>query len=128
MLWTSNPQVSGACEHFEREWQAVLAEAQHSGGQLVQNWSWTEWFAPELLALLDEFHDRPVRELAPLIRRLVLEQGFVDENGDSVIDEQEAARLDEVVELVLTALERVRQRFAELGRWSDVPVTPQMCG
>ena len=81
------------------------------------------WLLRDLTCLLEEFRDRPVNDLAPMIRRLILEQNFVDENGDSVFDTQCAAEVEREIALILRALENTRQQALEQGLLSN----PQLC-
>lgn len=117
-----------AKEHFDREWQAACDSLEGDRHLAQQRLSHIEWLTPDLLALLEEFRDRPTSELTPLIRRLLAEQSFIDENGDSVIDECELAMLEHEVRLVVEVLDRVRSRCRDEGRWAGTPTTPQMFG
>lgn len=93
-------------------------------------WSGSDllWVLPELLELLEDAHDQPVDHLAPMIRRRLLEQSFVDENGDSILEATLQADVDAQTRLLLHVLERVRAAAHEHGVWSDAPVTQLMCG
>ena len=73
------------------------------------------WLLRDLVSLLEEFRDRPLTDLAPMVRRLILEQNFVDENGDSVFDTQCAKNVEHEVALILRALERTRREATEQG-------------
>jgi len=87
-----------------------------------------QWMLDDLLPLLQEYHDRPIMDLGPLIRQLVMEKDFADGCGDRVIDDEYVAQLDLRVDLIITVLERVRLRCIEDHEWSDAPVAPQMFG
>ena len=86
------------------------------------------WLIPDLLALIEESHDQPVEKFTATIRRLILEQNFVDANGDGLIEVDEEARVDQLVQVLIRVLEKVRKIALAEGRWSDMPVTPLMCG
>lgn len=86
------------------------------------------WVLPELLSLLEEFREHPARELKPLVHRLIIEQNFVDDNGDSVFDSDCQEEVEQQVELILDVLEKVRLQAIHLGVWSDAPVTQPWCG
>lgn len=86
----------------------------------------------KLLALVEEFHDRPVDEFRPLIRKVVDEEMSVLESSHSPIpglpSAKAASDLEHQVEMILTALEQVRQMGIDQGRWSSAPLTEQWCG
>ncbi|MCX5662535.1 MAG: hypothetical protein NTW19_22870 [Planctomycetota bacterium] len=83
---------------------------------------------PELIGLLEEGHDQPVDHLAPMIHRRILERSFVDENGDSVLDESLLADIDTQTKQALSLLQGVQTEAMSRGIWSSAPVTPLMCG
>ncbi len=86
------------------------------------------WKLQELLSLLDERHDEPATHLTPLVRRVLTEQTFIDENGDGVIDDMCRIDIDRQVRLIVTVLERVRIEALEHGWWSEVSQTEQWVG
>lgn len=88
----------------------------------------TLWVLHDLVEMVAAAHDRPVRELEPMIRRVITEQSFVDECGDTVMDCQDMEMVECQVQVVLKVLESVRQKAMASGQWSDVPLTPQMFG
>jgi hypothetical protein len=90
--------------------------------------STTLWVLHDLVGMVAAAHDRPVRELEPMIRRVVTEQNFVDECGDTVMDAQGIKMIERQVQVILKVLESVRQQALASGQWSDVPLTPQMFG
>ena len=81
---------------------------------------------PDLLEMVAEHHDRPVHHLAGTIRHRIIEHHFIDESGDSCHDAW--TRVDLEVDILINALERLRQRAITQGQWSDAPVTPLMIG
>ena len=90
---------------------------------------------PDLMPLIEELHHRPVEQLVPMIRRMLLERDFVDENGDSVIaagadesSESHAAFVEREVQTLARVLGSLRRDAFERGAWSDAPVTPIMFG
>jgi len=80
---------------------------------------------PVLLDLVAEQHDRPVRDLAPVIRSVLHERGFFD-GGDRGVEHNDD--VEEQVEVVVDVLEKLRLDALEEGRWSNAPVTPLMFG
>lgn len=86
----------------------------------------------KLLALVDEFHDRPVQELRSVICRIVREEMSVLESAhasmEPIVTAAMPSDLDEQVDWILPALEHVRQMGLEQGFWSTAPLTEQWCG
>jgi len=87
------------------------------------------WRVPDFVSLIAQEHDRPIGELEPIVRRLIDEADFVDENGDTMIGtathDQE---VDEQAKLVIAVLEELCAEAVGRGYWSDAPVTPIMFG
>lgn len=81
---------------------------------------------PRLLDLLNESHHRPIDELAPGVRLVIVEHCDCDEGGDASV--HHAAELEVLVRQVIAELDRVRLTYLQRGHWSDVPVPPQMFG
>ncbi len=86
------------------------------------------WLLRDLLQLVAETHDQPVSSIAPLIRRLILEKNFIDENGDPCSDHLRRRSIDMHVDLLVRVLEEVRRTAMAEGEWSHVPAAPQMFG
>ena len=84
------------------------------------------WVLPELVQLVNEAHEQPVRNSASTIRLCLLEQSFVDVGGWA--DGEIQDRQDELVELLVDVLEEMRRQSIRKGRWSEMPVTPLMHG
>jgi hypothetical protein len=80
----------------------------------------------EFIDLIEEKHDRPARELAPLIRRSLVERRFAG-IGDAA-DHHSPEEIDRAVEELVEALESVRLARLRDGTWSSAPVPPLMCG
>jgi hypothetical protein len=83
---------------------------------------------PGLIRLINECSDRPIEKLRPTIKRLILEQVFMEVGGDSIVDAQHMMQVKEYVELTVRVLVRIRRRDRSQYDWSDTPVTPQMFG
>jgi hypothetical protein len=97
-------------------------------GRLALDGAVVVWLLPHLVQLVDDLHDRPIEALEPVIRRMLMEQAFVDDNGDAVMTEDERAQINEQVHWLVRILEHARRHARPTGEWSAVPVTPQMCG
>jgi len=87
-----------------------------------------EGMIEQLLNLVEEFHQRPVRELEPTIRRMLIDQSFCDDNGDSVTDGLFERTFNAQVTLTVRVLERVRRQGLSQGRWSEMPAAQPMFG
>jgi hypothetical protein len=83
---------------------------------------------PGLIRLITECTDRPVEKFRPTIKRLILEQLFMEVGGDSIVDAHQMMRVNLYVELTVRVLVRIRRRDRDTLGWSDAPVTPQMFG
>lgn len=83
---------------------------------------------PHLIELLDGQYNRPVDELESTVRSLILEQTFIHDCGDHVVDAAQKARIDHQVMLLIRILNLMRDDANESHQWSDAPVTPQMFG
>ncbi len=81
-------------------------------------------YIPELLQMLNESHDVPVKRLARAIRLRVTEGSLIC----SIDHEATEVAIEAHVNLAIEALEEVRRRAIEMGVWSSQPVTPLMCG
>ena len=83
---------------------------------------------PGLIRLVNECTDRPVTKFRPTIKRMILEQLFMEAAGDSIIDPHQNVQVESYVELTICVLVRVRENSLGQDEWSDAPVTPQMFG
>ena len=116
-----------AREMIEEEWRRLHRELhwRHSGCVLTEP---PLHLVPDLLRMIDDHHDKPVRSLAPTVRELLNQQHFIDVNGDSILGFDMLSELERQTEIVLCVLERVRQRAFDSGQWSDAPMTTQWAG
>jgi hypothetical protein len=85
------------------------------------------WMLRDLVDLMAENHHRPAAELEPMIRRMICENQFNDDNGDCS-SEQHSAAVDVEVGMAIRTLERLRQHAIEQGLWSSKPNSPIMFG
>jgi len=76
---------------------------------------------PDLLRLLDDHHEVPVRDLAPTIR-MVLSDAHFSQNGDRIAGDL-SAELDRQTAIVICVLEKVRDKAMTEGHWSDAPMS-----
>ncbi len=80
---------------------------------------------PCLATLLDEHHDRCAQTFEATIRRVVLEQMFV---LDSMNHEPSQEDFEDLVLMLVSALETVRHQLLTEGQWSENQSPPQMFG
>ena len=84
---------------------------------------------PGMIRLVCECTDRPVEKFRSTIKRLILEQLFMEIGGDSIVDTHHLVQVKLYVELTVRVLIRVRQHdLGSRNEWADMPVTPQMFG
>jgi hypothetical protein len=109
-----------ARELFQREWARLT---RHSGAEVAP-----VWMCGDLIQLLMENPHQAAERLAGPIRQLILEQSFVDENGDSVFAADFDARVERQVQRLVTIFEEIRTQLLphESSTLSDA--TPLMCG
>jgi len=85
------------------------------------------WMLDALLELVAENPNRPVSDLEPVIHRMIVENQFIDDGGDSmVLDAVESA--DRESQVLIKVLERCRQIGLKEGLWSSEPSAPIMFG
>jgi len=107
-------------------------ESEHRLVESVASRAADEWvaqlhlYAPQLVNLMAEAHDRPMKLFTSQVRRLVQEYEHCDEGGDACGHDE--ATLEQHVQLLIEALEELRrERFRE-DRWAFVPAAPPMFG
>jgi len=83
---------------------------------------------PDLIRLVCSDVEQPVARFAPTIRRMIEERWFIDENGDSVVNDELEHRLDEKVHLLVVVLEEIEQKTERKGTWPKQPAAIMMCG
>ncbi|MBI1369655.1 MAG: hypothetical protein GC162_13500 [Planctomycetes bacterium] len=80
--------------------------------------------APQIIALVCDSHDQPVRHLQHPIRELIVEHCLCGAGQNDA----DPHTVDRHVKLVLAELEKLRGFQITAGDWSDAPVPPQMFG
>jgi len=118
---------------LNEEWQRYQrANARHTDGQDPSaprcELSPVMAVLPQLIRLVRECPEQSVESLRPTIKRLVLEQLFIDVNGDSVVGRDHMVHVKEYIELIVRVLIRIRRREHDALNWTDSPTTPQMFG
>lgn len=81
---------------------------------------------PQLAALLDSMHERPINELAHAVRELIHESCRV--HAAISVCGRSADALDESIHALLKDMEHLRRRELRSGHWSEISVPPQMFG
>lgn len=119
---------SMALDMFDEEYEREAAHAarrrrmRHSFGGHVEVCP-VVWVMHELVQLVEENHTVPVEQLRPCIRRLIAEKAFAFGTRDDTDPEK---ALDQEVDLIVRALERVREHAFASGHWSSMECTPEM--
>ncbi len=116
------PQVLCVIDR-ETEHRVIEAVASHAGGEWVAQ---LHIYAPQLVQLMFEAQDRPMRQFTSRIRRLVLEYEHCDDGGDACGWDDQA--LDEHVQVLVEALEQVRRDRLARDGWSHMPAALPMFG
>lgn len=112
---------------------AELASFEHEALLLPNRAGWhtdqrpVAWMLEDLVDLMSENHHRPASELEPMIRRVIRDNQFNDDNGDCC-SEQHEAMIDVEVDLAMRVLERLRLHAIKQGHWSNKPNSPIMFG
>lgn len=86
------------------------------------------WVIEDLLAIVAEQRHEPVSGLRSMIRRVLTEQHYVDDNGDTMLDQIVSGGSEKQLDLVIDVLERVKQLALATGEWSDGDAVVPMCG
>lgn len=107
--------MSEASAELRHRWQQRFGVAGAAAEVMIEN------VLPHLLGLLHEAHDRPALYWRPVVRCLVDEHRFVDDNGDCP---SESRLVEAEVSLLLDLLEHLRQRQLERGQWSEQAAAP----
>lgn len=94
----------------------------HSASRRNGNEPRAKRIQPAFIDLVAETRNRPACELAPIIRRSLIEEKLAVSSPASLLD------IDREVEQVIEALEDLRQAGLKNGDWSTAPVPPLMCG
>jgi len=103
------------------------------GGDVVQERDCPAmWLLPQFVEMMAESCDQPATDFTATIKRLIVEHTFHGLCGDHASDigpaDLGAKAIEHQVRVVVRVLERLRCRALSQGRWSDLPVTPQMFG
>ncbi len=82
----------------------------------------------QLAELAERCWDRSPRQLAPMVRRMLMEPQFCDEAGDNVVDDDLCRHVEEEVAAVLRVLELLRARHITDGMGGHLDAVIPMCG
>lgn len=112
--------IQSAEKMFEQEWPRRIARTceptEADGCKLFHpDPSAAVTVLRQLVMLLVELHDRPVQELIPTIRLLILEHEFTDYVDDRSTNRSLQEQVDELVELFASMLEKLRQQAITRG-------------
>ena len=99
---------------FDRECERLRQEVQATArGEKA-----TLDFQPAYCVLTEMLNLGPLRSqahqhLEPIVRQRLLDEAFIDQAGDSVIDSRYHLQLEKEVELILSVFEQIHQRVGE---------------
>ena len=110
--------IHSACQLLEREWRRQnVCQAELPSTRLVR----------DLVEMVAANPGRPASELETVIQRMLLENHFVDDTGDSMVLDA-GGSVDVQARVLAAVLEEVRRQALRSGVWSAEPVTPMMFG
>ncbi len=119
---------------FEEESKRLARAAARQRGDMERGhtshdgFACVRWLVGELIELVHQDPNRPVRDIEPIIRQRVFEQQFVDECGDATMDARSCDELEHHIHVLVRVLERMRQRALRRGRGATMAATPVMFG
>ena len=102
-----------ASQLLEREWRKRNCASEMPSHRMMR----------DLVDMMSEYPARPAAEMEVIIQRMLFENQFVDDSGDSmVLDACET--IEWQAHAVVSVLEEVRRQALSLGFWSTEPATP----
>lgn len=124
-LANDRPFVQGFKDTLIRHWHSL----RHSQGLRVGHDANNavcplSALVPRLCHILEEVGHGPLDPYRNCLREMVRELQFIDENGDSVIDDQEMQIIEREVNVLLETLEAMRieaRRRGGLSHWGNCP-------
>lgn len=119
--------VKSAKQLWEREWLASSRARGPSPAQGMLQTCPSHTMIESLVDLVAEDPRRPVAEIEPVIHRMLFENQFIDDGGDSVILDAFDS-IDVQTRILVKVLEEVRQQGLQDGMWSAMPTAPMMFG
>ncbi|GEM_PF-2509439 len=119
--------IENAKKLWEREWSASMNNRKGKHVPTVLQTCPSPSLIETLVDMVAEDPSRPVAELESIIHRMLFENQFIDDGGDSVILDSFDS-IDVQTTLLVKVLEQVRQQGLEEGLWSTAPTTPMMFG
>lgn len=128
-MLTDRALVDSARDMLRQEWSRAIAGRD---SDRVDSDCPAVSLLPQLVDMIAESCDRPVAQLAPTIKRVIVERTFHGLCGDHAGGAGCAAAgsrsIERQVHVMVLVLERVRLSALAKGQWSTMPVTPQMFG
>lgn len=119
--------VKSAKQLWEREWLASTRARGAAPAQGMLQTCPSHTMIELLVDLVAEDPRRPVAEIEPVIHRMLFENQFIDDGGDSVILDAFDS-IDVQTSILVKVLEEVRQQGLQDGMWSAMPTAPMMFG
>ncbi len=119
--------VENAKQMWEREWASAAGRRSGRNAPFMLQTCPSPLMIEAMVDLVAEDPSRPVAELEPIIHRMLFENQFIDDGGDSVILDGFDS-IDVQSQLLVKVLEEVRQQGLREGLWCTMPATPMMFG
>ena len=124
----SNDQIlKNAKQLWEREWVTASRNRAAAPSQGMLQTCPSPALIEAMVDMVAEDPRRPVAELEPVIHRMLFENQFIDDGGDSVILDAFDS-IDVQTQILVKVLEEVREQGLREGLWSSMPAAPMMFG
>ncbi len=107
----------------EAELRLIETVASHAAAEWVAQ---LHVYAPQLIHLMDEAYDRPMRAFTPQVRQLICEYEHFDDCGDTC--SHDPATLEAHVKLLIECLEELHRDRMKRESWHAMPAAPPMFG
>lgn len=82
----------------------------------------------QLAELAERCWDRSPRQLAPMVRRMLMEPQFCDASGDNVVDDDLCRHVEEEVAAALRVVELLWARYTDERSRGHLDAVVPMCG
>lgn len=120
-----------AMQRFHQRWREREMKAGRGPGdmrRLYSEVSVMSWLLRDLLALMREQGDTPVRQLESTIRRVVSEHDFFQDAGQTSVGSAHEEVCERMIETLMDVLEDVQREADVRGQLSHAPAAAPMAG
>lgn len=120
-----------AMQRFHQRWREREMRAGRGPGdmrQLYSEVSAMSWLLRDLLALMRERGDTPIKELDGTIRRVVSEHDFFQDAGQASVSSRHQEVCERMIVTLLDVLEDVRLEAQNHGEVLHAPAAAPMAG